>query len=586
MRAPWAPLLMAVMILGTGVSHGSQAKLPDDQFVDARRPPVLPNTEWDWDFLEGNVVQLSLEGGESRLVTGKMKSSNPRTGQDYLMQAQRVECHGLGVDSTENPPVPGRDTAQNVAPQSTVGIRVRYLFKAPPAGGPHVCRQWGLAHDIEFDGAWSPTPALRVLAGTPGASETYLLVSDTAQIGSATWDVPTKETLAVGATKNYLVSPVWAPDARSTAVDVIGDLGVTVCAGPHPDCSSWVSSPGTKVDSRIEAHQLNSAGADCRPATTWSQLLTISRETHHRRIYHDLQSVPISTSPGCTRNFKFQVRVTVVADPTYKSPLAMVGGTGISMNNFCSPGTAWYMRNGLSDGPPSSVSCFPGGSAGDLPVTGDWDGDGDMTPAFYRKSDHTWRISNNPNGSSPILLVWGSGTVDFVPVSGDWDGDGDDTPALYNPATGNWHYQNDLAGGEEGVFDFGGQAGDMPVVGDWNGPLTPVGDPTQPDYPGIVRGNTWMLQHDLGVGSPEQTFGYGSSSHKKIAGDWDGDGTDSPGVIALDVNGANIWILNNGFDAIGDISFSFGNSSDPPIVGDWDGGISKSEWPGRGSGDL
>jgi hypothetical protein len=74
----------------------------------------------------------------------------------------------------------------------------------------------------------------------------------------------------------------------------------------------------------------------------------------------------------------------------------------------------------------------------DIPVRGDFDGDGRNDPATYRTASGEWRVwrsSSNFVVANPI--VWG-GNAD-LPVAADYDGDGRTDIAVYRPPTGTWH---------------------------------------------------------------------------------------------------------------------------------------------------
>ena len=92
-----------------------------------------------------------------------------------------------------------------------------------------------------------------------------------------------------------------------------------------------------------------------------------------------------------------------------------------------------------SDGPLTSTQTFAW-SVGDtdMPVRGDFDGDGKADPATYRSATGQWRLwpsANNFTAASPI--VWGTGSD--VPVPADYDGDRKTDIAVYRPSTGTWH---------------------------------------------------------------------------------------------------------------------------------------------------
>ncbi|HZM76001.1 MAG TPA: hypothetical protein VFC19_09755 [Candidatus Limnocylindrales bacterium] len=69
-----------------------------------------------------------------------------------------------------------------------------------------------------------------------------------------------------------------------------------------------------------------------------------------------------------------------------------------------------------------------------------------------------------------------------------------------------------------------GLATDKPLWGDWDGNGTFT--------PGVVRGATWYLRNGSGGGSHDVTpFAFGRSTDRFVAGDWDGNGAFSPGVV-------------------------------------------------------
>lgn len=66
-------------------------------------------------------------------------------------------------------------------------------------------------------------------------------------------------------------------------------------------------------------------------------------------------------------------------------------------------------------------------------------------------------------------LDYGTGASQ-VPVLGDWDGNGSDTPGVYIPSVGQWHLNNSWADNIADIaFTYAGPAGARPVTGDWNG---------------------------------------------------------------------------------------------------------------------
>jgi hypothetical protein len=108
-----------------------------------------------------------------------------------------------------------------------------------------------------------------------------------------------------------------------------------------------------------------------------------------------------------------------------------------------------------------------------------------------------------------------------------------------------------------------GLPGDKPIAGDWDG----NGSTTI----GVVRGNRWHLRNSVSTGRGEVVFGYGLASDTPIVGDWNGDRRQTPGVVRVE-NGQLRWYLrNSNSDGVADLAFSYGMPGDTPVVGDWNG---------------
>jgi len=148
-------------------------------------------------------------------------------------------------------------------------------------------------------------------------------------------------------------------------------------------------------------------------------------------------------------------------------------GDGVADKAVYRPSTGqWFIRDAapaaevVPYGAPCAANCA---LAGDIPVPADYDGDRKADIAVYRPSTGQWFI----RGGSPEVIQYGLGCGDFcpgtpteIPVPGDYDGDGRADIAIYRTTTGQWF----IRGGPEGVPY--GTAGDRPVPGDYNGDST------------------------------------------------------------------------------------------------------------------
>jgi len=111
---------------------------------------------------------------------------------------------------------------------------------------------------------------------------------------------------------------------------------------------------------------------------------------------------------------------------------------------------------------------FQFGSATDLPVTGDWNGDGICTIGIFR--DGRWQLDIDGDGKITARDdVAKFGRRNDVPIVGDFDGDGSDDIGVYREGTwildANGNRKHDS---HDEVYRLGGP-GESPVVGDWDG---------------------------------------------------------------------------------------------------------------------
>jgi polysaccharide lyase-like protein len=244
------------------------------------------------------------------------------------------------------------------------------------------------------------------------------------------------------------------------------------------------------------------------------------------------------------------------------------------------PDGGWRLINRLAEGTTTDFA-FGFGTYGDVPVPGDWDGDGKDGVGIFRPGSGSWFLINRPptSGAAPPsdIVVSNYGITGDRPVAGDFNGDGKDDIGVYRPSTTDWYLHLSPTNGESGpaaniVVGGYGIAEDIPVAGDWNGDGR--------DGIGLYRPSTgtWFLLNTAvnGAVNPPSDIvtHYGISSDLPVAGDWDGDGKDGIGVYrAALLDGS--WFFTNtptSDPPPGAVIFSyFGASNDTPVAGDWDG---------------
>jgi hypothetical protein len=222
---------------------------------------------------------------------------------------------------------------------------------------------------------------------------------------------------------------------------------------------------------------------------------------------------------------------------------------------------------------------------------GDWKGTGKSLIGIFDPPKRQWELDVNDTGSSSscdtgncLILSFNVGsTAGQVPITGSWDGLSGDLVGVYQVSTsksgqgnrGYWYL--DLNG--NGVWDgcqvdrcLGpfGASGDIPVVGDWDGTgVVKIGvyDPSH---------GTWQL--DLNGNGKwdgckvDKCISFGQKGDIPVVGDWNASGSAKIGVFRpttgewlLDLNGNGKWDGCN----VDKCLTGFGQNGDLPVVGKW-----------------
>jgi len=122
-----------------------------------------------------------------------------------------------------------------------------------------------------------------------------------------------------------------------------------------------------------------------------------------------------------------------------------------------------------------------------------------------------------------------------------------------------WLLRNAASSGSPNISFPYGMANDIRLSCDWNGDGT--------DTPGVFRNGQWLLRNSNAPGSPDIVFNYGIAGYTPVCGDWDGNGTETIGIYT-----GGLWLLrNSNTPGPPDMVFAYGAAGYQPIVGDWNG---------------
>jgi hypothetical protein len=237
-----------------------------------------------------------------------------------------------------------------------------------------------------------------------------------------------------------------------------------------------------------------------------------------------------------------------------------------SSTRLAALGAGLLLSTGLVALAPPAAAATPDGRSGPVIVAG-----------------AQWLVRTTPTGGA-AQLTFNYGRSDDLPVVGDWDGNGSETVGRVRftaAGTFQWLLRNSNSGGPADVTVSFGQIrfvavdrlGSIPVVGNFDpaDDAYEIGVARYDDTTGLI---TWQIRRDLTPTSPVSTFVYGrTATDVPVVGDWDGDGADTAGVV----RSPNRWLLTDRVLAGGGATRSFAyGASDPrvtelPVPGDWDG---------------
>jgi hypothetical protein len=179
----------------------------------------------------------------------------------------------------------------------------------------------------------------------------------------------------------------------------------------------------------------------------------------------------LTSSSGFTRSGSTQWGVPSLGD---RPMLADIDGDRIDDFIVWRPGTGvwqWLKSTTRYDATRAGSVAWGSGSVGDVPLTGDFDGDGRADVAVWRPADSTFYWLNAATLRTG-LKQWGVSAAGDIPIVTDIDGDRRSDLAVWRPRTGTFYWvlsSRNYSSSAAGSAQWGVAGADTPSLGDMDG---------------------------------------------------------------------------------------------------------------------
>jgi hypothetical protein len=240
------------------------------------------------------------------------------------------------------------------------------------------------------------------------------------------------------------------------------------------------------------------------------------------------------------------------------TPLGLVGTSGGSTGPHLhfeervnrSDQHAYFHRRSFTTGTTqASQNC------GDVPVVGDWDGNGTSNIGVVGRTTAPTYHLKRPGRR---MLKFGFGWRSDQPLSGDWDGDGTVEVGARRPGLKAFVLRRKDGSTREVPL---GSLSDFGVAGDWNGDGTT-------DL-GVWHPSNQVFTLRAANGST-RTVRFGASGDRPVVADWNGDGIDDLGVFHAATSTFTLRTVTRS-GALSTTKVVWGTSAGLPVAGDWNG---------------
>ncbi len=189
----------------------------------------------------------------------------------------------------------------------------------------------------------------------------------------------------------------------------------------------------------------------------------------------------------------------------------------------------WTMGYQLGSATDVPTRSFTFGQAGDIPVVGDWNGDGTHTIGVVR--GNRWLLRNT-NDAGPPDLDFVFGDADGIPVVGDWNGNGTWGIGYRKRSSNRWRLRQTASPGPHELGFRFGKARDIPMTGDWDGNRVTGIAAVRRDLKAEAPSTRWFIRQTASGGKAQKRFWFGHGDVQFVIGAWKGDHRDQPAAVS------------------------------------------------------